>query len=780
MKNLPDFLLPCTQGGLNHFRCKMILIILLNFFTLFESASVQGQNLVPTINLFPNQITGGMDSRLNGIGRNHFFGFTNPVPSNDCKPWETRFADKMGMYRQINNQFSRGGAPVYRLGHNISDGNLSYDWNDSALPNIFPGWHWATDYKTGYDSNKGEYDLNGEENTAIQYEGYCNGWAACPQTTWQTNCPQTEERRLGAGVHRFFYAGTDQNGITLFRGRVITINYANGIVVNQASVPNNQNIQPNTTATWNAPTATLNGQTIISGRQISGPVSGQVLAQSGCYLVEYKFENGDQMAYCGFVVSVSPNSNQITLTVDPNEFYTINPATTQGTAKQRHSRQTIIKHGTIHNPSITPSSGTAWEVRAVGYDDISIFLQEAASLAASIAVVANIGTGYPEELRGLVEHLSEVGADLSYIELGSELMGFWNKGSLIDYYDITIPITPSNPFPSNAYLSPIELGQLTAPFARAIRQQDPTIPIAATSTYNMVVDFTNNGGITTIEGRVNAWLTALNQNGQLIDIFNVHNYPLNELARRNFDNAKAQDLLAVNQVFEEQVLPRIRTGIGQAGFPIDQIRFVLTESNTGESSIRNATQADKNQHNSITEGLFYAETFRMCAQNQFDALTPFAFIKAHNTGEIYTIQQGDPTNQASFDTDDPDFDILFYPNNGTVNPLYNPNGAIFRKPVFRIKKMMNEGLQPNLINFNATNIRTNPLALGGLNPVNIEELTFLPTVSDDGAFTHVLVTNLRNTANQLRLQVNGQNITTTDVVRIQGAAFNDKKPRNIR
>jgi hypothetical protein len=788
------------------------------FILTFVSCLVWGQT-VPTITVSPTTPAQKptMSSYLNGISRNHFNGFKSKgIPSLADSLLESRFDDKTRIYRNIQNSFATtgGGKNVYRLGHNISDGNFDYQ---IASYNVSqPGWHWASKYLS--DGN--------------QY------------TVFNTNSPINDS--VGAGIHRYFFLQSDPRKLQLpintnynypdvnffwnnqsvlnsdaagnwkqfnftysgfvsfqlfakvnvpdtttvggirvwvnngsgwvilkdYPGRgdnYLKINFTTPAGTNQLAfqVYKTAGSQSISASEWNlseqtdrysgyaarvnynnnattglscpkskvftlptqnfgtldlASVDTLLPTTPDEFVQIGGPkiAVGSKLSV-GIYEIDFRIMDTTtkDIAYCGYVVSVNPpaDSSKLIRLQDDIDLLISSPST----ANASNNASTILgahrklissikaprvaKKGTPEynskNEQSIYSSTTAIDTSRhflpATYDAFEHYLREADSLNANLAIVLNIATGYPEEAEGLLAYLKARTKNVAYVELGSELMGFWNKGS---GYDL--------------YYTPQKLGQGTYPFANKIKSS--TVPgiastkIATTSTYNFLLEFWNfdtigspnyvNNQISGISDRVDKWLDALTTPGGtlLVDYLNIHNYPMGELAQKNFVLAdvngivtfknpeKVKDLLAVNEAFGTTIMDSILVGVAKnTGRTIG---FVLTESNSADRSY--TAPVNLEQHLTMTEGLFYAESFLMSAKRGFEAMTPFALMRTvfqDNSDGTYSASSS-PTDPNFKIHDALDFDVLFYPNN--KKKFSSPN--VYFKPTFRVKKMISENL----------------------------------------------------------------------------------------
>jgi hypothetical protein len=732
-----------------------------------------------------------MPSYLNGIGRNHFQGYTaDNIPNNGDEWKETQLNRKMGMYRGIKNTFSGGGKKLYRLGHNISDGNATYQICDfSNVP--FPGWHWATDYKTGFSSDQWKIVQQiKEQNQDLQRDTTLNSLPGCCQitTSWDLGDYDTSQVTLGAGVHRFLYsrAQAQRDSIrpdsSVYRyfdkycGFTININYVNSITIqshrNSFSVDiptNNSGYTIPTNFVWYPTAISSIGTPIIE--QIFGPVRGETVCP-GAYLVQFRITSGDDISYCGFVLSVNRIGSWHTMVRTQDDLYlTINPSTATGTAKERHSRKVTLNHckiaygsqAALYDPNIiypysntkSDTLATAVQLHPVGYDNLEKYLSEADSLDADLSIVLNIGTGYPEEAVGLLEYLSERGYNVAFVELGSELMGTWNIGSSV--------------FGS----TPQTLGAATLRFAKRIKTDVPTTHVATTSTYNFSLDFNNNLG-QTISQKIQAWLGALTQNGICyVDYVNIHNYPNDATAKLAFDTIKVKKLLAINEALDQMIYDSVYSGINKAGLS-QQVGIVLTESNSAD---RSGTAHNRAQHITMTEAMYLAESFRAAAINHVRAFSPFALNKFVYTLGNYKLDSltGDPSHPSSYFNDDADFNILFYPNNSGLP--YEPN--VYVKPAFKAKKMLAEGLGQQIIGHTSMNPVWDTVNIQYYGNVIYPNLGIMPTLQNGTDTVHLLVLNrsMSGVSTDFRLEIDGVHLIDGSIQTLYGTNIADKQPR---
>jgi hypothetical protein len=664
-----------------------------------------------------------MSSHLNGVARNHVAGDmqdTNPATNDTWK--EQQFNTKIrDMYAGIDRNFATipgtntsGGRNVYRLGHNISDGNSNFDIDGNDVP--YPGWHWATEYGTGFGAEAWEADDQGNL--------YSKGvMPSSPSHSFE----------IGAGIHRFMYTHTVPNtgGRRIFSGFTITHNYPNSISVTECPESRTielSNDQANYTFTngntdwWDVGATPLSD---IDITHVGGPRVGQTVP-IGAYEIDFRIANrtnGD-VAYCGFVVSINNytelkivrTTTDIRGIIDPNPIL-YNPG---ATAMERHNAPVGYDHFRLSTNASTFDANLiytstqydglelACAFRPFGYDHIRFFTDELQLAEADAAIVLNIGTGYPEEAVGLVEHM---GGQLAYVELGSELMGeignvAWSKGG--DVFGLT----------------PRLLGEATLPFARAIKTVFPKTRVATTSTYNFSLDWRYTpspqgnpmGGTPfTIQERISDWINALSDGTQCyVDFVNIHTYPTNAISSSTTTSNKVTDLFSVGEVFEESVLPLVTEGLQATQFG-GSLGGVITESNTSDrqTAACSAAYLSQKEQATIVEGLYYAEIFIAGARNQVAAFTPFALFKSSvmygNTQATacaalnqpgncvipsFAIVNNDPTNIGSYIFDDPDYNLFFYPNNSGSESCYD---EIYVRPTFKAKQLLSENLGREII-----------------------------------------------------------------------------------
>jgi hypothetical protein len=784
---------------------------------LFLIGGLLGQ---ASLNVITNKnTTYPMSSYLNGAGRNHTQGYFDDVM------WsENRFDDKVALYKGIDNKFTEQGRMVYRLGHNISDGlNGTYCPATKA-----PGWHWATEYGTGYDEQYFANLIRGHED--------CNGVGIFEGRDKVTT-------RLGSGIRAFLYK-TDEE-FSFYSGFAVTLNYDNSIYLKRRYLPESYSIllldrdlfqipeyiDQIKIATGNDPLVTIH--------QIGGPSENSKVG-FGIYTMEYRITKGDDVSYWGFVIGVNSclHSSELIRT-NADELYEINPDPSLfpvGTsALVRHSKivttntfkvvdsplyECGYKESDVHidvedflrRMDIHKATENPYKLYLTEYDDLKYTLKDAAKLNADLAVVVNIATGYPEETAGLIEYLTEIGVPIAYIELGSELMGSWNKGAYLLGPNETI------------------MGQTTLPFAKKVKNHPDravsNTKIATTSTYNFTLEFdaggtpnpSNTGNFKEITKN---WLTALSDpltNRCYVDYLNIHTYPSALIANTVFNDIKFTGLMADMVAFETKVLPEVRFGIKELRFknPVD---IVVTEFNTAwekhDVCIKTNDEgmcieyapisAEKDaQPNTITEGFYFAENFMVAAENQIKALSPFALVKAtslyiYQDGQVvkqnFKVYNSDPSHPESYfeQSNEPQQSIHFYPNsmaveNATFPANSTPYTDIFVKPVFKVKKMIFENLGTQVIPKSLTVITDNPnvnaspiqYSYASNDVVDVPQFNTLTTISKDKDYLYILITN-RNAkkgedTTPFKVSVDNVLIPSAEIMYLDGKAYNDKQP----
>jgi hypothetical protein len=320
--------------------------------------------------------------------------------------------------------------------------------------------------------------------------------------------------------------------------------------------------------------------------QVGGPriVTGTKIPW-GIMEVDFRIKatNSDAIGYCGYILSVNqPNDlgevdDQMIARTSKDIYLKLASPLYAGLDSLAIRQSHAISVPEVHHPEIFPSSSgkdmnevynltpvtydpitnlplpilRAKHYLSIGYDDIDYYLQEASLLKSDLAIVANIGTGFPEEVEGLLAYLDAKKQrdpsfpKVAYLELGSELMGYWNKGS-----DHTS--------------TPTQLGKYCLPFAKRIKQNlifktTRPVKVATNSTYNFTLEFQgSNLELSSIPTRIDEWLTAMTDGNELlVDYLNIHNYPCNKLATTAFDSDKVKNLLAVNDVLRTGAIQNV-------------------------------------------------------------------------------------------------------------------------------------------------------------------------------------------------------------------------------
>ena len=198
----------------------------------------------------------------------------------------------------------------------------------------------------------------------------------------------------------------------------------------------------------------------------------------------------------------------------------------------------------------------------------------------------------------------------------------------------------------------------TRPFALAVKEYNPDVKIATTSTYNYLAQW-GFGYNNTLQGTITEWLQGYSsQSAKLIDYINLHNYPHNNIAGTVAGVGRSRSLNSIQEWFEDVGLPEI--------FEIADrydVGVIITESNSADR-VTPGTAAEKGRI-SMAEGLYFAETFMLSAKFDLASLTPFAVHKTvfPNGGDS---DGSNPTQTGFLILDMPVFDVHFYPNN-TLN-----------------------------------------------------------------------------------------------------------------
>jgi hypothetical protein len=787
-----------------------------------------------------------MSSYLNGIGRNHVVGYNanHPSISLGTNIKEQRFLEKITLYNDIQNNFSSGGKKVYRLGHNISDGNLEFAFEEWGQPFglLEPGWHWASQYGDGFISEYVNTILgNNPHGRVISQIGVPNN-------------ASTITVRLGAGTRRFiFTTDENQNHSQLnYSGFAVTINYDNHVgnllMSNYAQLPKSTTIYTTgacfkidscwVDSTQNPPVTrcikkdTTFAQAIVipngyfqsvvhavpgcTVRQVGGPLEGQAV-KKGWYEMNYRITHTNgAVGYWGFIICVSDQTIATKLVRQQRDTMLLlrpNPANhTLGTsALLRHSYVVTVKCTKLStNPQANEmlidslgqyaAANDAPTTGQYGYDDIEYTMRETSDFQADLAIVANIATGYPEELVGLLEYLRESGVKVAFVELGSELMGTWNKGGNRWLGNECITPTPQN---FTIGCTPAELASTTLPFALQMRNSPiKTISetkIALTNTYNAYFDFA------CFTGRprdvLQAWIAPFLASNA-VDYVNVHTYPAHFIGSQAFSAQKAINLVGYYQEFYTKTVPQVASLLQGTN-----VKIVITEVHTAYDALGgNAkTPPTDAQPSTMTEAIYFAEGFLGAAAQQSDAFIPFAFFKQghptnHNcsSGGDYCVQYNDPSSSGSWTTvgEDPSQQIHFYNNTTETDKFYKD---VFLKPVFKAKKMTFENLGNELItNFSlqGDSLLTDnsfeghsPYDTTGLNqaPYQVQFSrfgvlpTYQPKKGTNEASVQVLIIgrDAKNPWNYtpLRIRIDSVEVDSAEIMVLAGGSHDDKQPR---
>jgi Secretion system C-terminal sorting domain len=812
MKHFSKFRLPCTH--------QTVLRDMLHFF-LFHFlflGYLSGQQVADaSLNVTTKQSIGTMPGALNGIARNHFIGYCDdPALSGD--EWkETQRLEKLDLFGGIQHKFANAGKRMYRIGHNISDGNAEYGYFSANMTH--PGWHWATEYKTGFDQEMWVLgDPNHSNSGNKMMSGLCDG-------------SEPIFAKIGAGIHRFMFALPQATYpyVDQCMGYTVNINYPNSITFQK--VPKSHSLVfgaslPNLRDSFQVSAGVgLNVQI----QQIGGPLPGTVLPV-GSYELDFRILATDptdidrvEMSYYGVVVSIIGSNPSKKLVRTMGDTLMVLNVNKPGSIREKHREQfqliypraitSSFNAGAIQFATYSDSKGNVYPIatnsglqslekacqaRPFGYDDITVALEEAKRINADLSICINISTGFPEEAKALVDYINSEypQVKVKIIELGSELMGYWNKN------------TPQ---------SPQGLARLTRPFARHLKANFGTdqLKIATTSTYNFWTSFDNNGGLNNPQDIVRIWLSGLAaKNGSpLIDLLNIHTYPNNGTAAMQFDQAKARSLLSIADQMDSVYMPIYRRAIGQA-FSSDSARigFIITESNTGgdtectfttslDTTINGTdtilyihnnftnTPPNHKQNLTMTEAMYYGDLFALSAKQNFDAYIPFALLKPQTHYGDFNVPNGNPYDPASFIADNPEFNILFYPNNAGSTPLPYGN-QIFTKPAFKAKKLIAENLGTRKLNYVSTE-QLNHLSMAafvgwrggdscmaqGVQPTTYRSLQILPTLTNDSVFTMVINRRLPGTGNSLLdYRIDSTKAQNVQVLSMIGMSIFDKNP----
>jgi hypothetical protein len=739
-----------------------------------------------------------MSSYLNGAGRNHIAGL-NGVTTNNIT--ETRFDEKVKIYSQLDNYFSNSGNPIYRIGHNISDGNMAWQWDGGApsFASYNPGWHWARQYGDGRNQEYIATILHGQLGNPPG-----SGAPNVISALGQPNNSPSITARLAAGANRFVFLNNQT-----FAGFVVNINYRNSISLRRFALPSSQTLPIGSQVPDLIPAiraATDVGNVI---QQVGGPAptiavwtgggwqnNNNIINVPSWYEMNYRITNaaGD-VAFWSVILSFADlNSGTRVARTNADELHFIDPTPSLfpvGTSAQvRHSKIVTVNafrdgNGTIDLNNVYDANdpqvlqfGLADETGGYIYDDLRFTIEEAQRLKADLAVCVNIGTGFPEEAAGLIEYLHELGAAPAFVELGSELMGDWNKGHQFSQ-------------------TPGALGQNTLAFAQHIKfNQNPLVSstlIATTSTYSYTLEFYggpfatatcgNGAALTQIGNRVNQWIQPfMNGNECLIDFVNIHTYPTNDIKSRDFSEEKSIDLFAAIDHFKTDVLDEVRAGLACAGVA-DQVGIVITESNTAWCTepwaVSNQFQCNDQvriaQQHTITEAIYFAENFTASAENEIEALIPFAFTEQGvlATGVNFNIQNGDPSHPASWfrGNEDPQQNIHFYLNTGATQD------EVFVKPTFKAKqiifKNLGSTLLPDAATIDCPNLFSATLSR------TFESLTVLPTIDRRVNEIALLVINkdpMVGGFQDVEFTIDNTNLRNPQLMFLCGQTFSDKQP----
>jgi HYR domain/Secretion system C-terminal sorting domain/Calx-beta domain len=639
-----------------------------------------------------------------------------------------------------------------------------------------------------------------------------------------------------------------------YSGFTATVNYANSAVTTGNIKSKTIELTPHQGLYFLSDIAKVNELTVpVSGTKVRAQVGGPeiklgAVISAGIYEITYRItdtSNGN-VSYYGFILCINPPIRSFKIYRMQDDLYyelalptpmydTANfGGMTDQTILNDHSKvvsvnapMVVLSGATNSNLFINNVANTesrtdytlssfstiesskifrATHFQPESYDNLQQYINEATTLNADLAIVLNIATGYPEEALGLIAYLKKkTTRPIAYVELGSELMGYWTKGSYLDLFN-----------------TPTELGAATKPFAKKIKDAVTSTnltdnsslsstKIATTSTFNITIDFSRRTSapsnpetsLNTV-GKIQKWLEALKDgNTVLVDYINLHNYSPSGTAVQKFDENKVRHLLGVNQIFSNETLSDVQKGIDLVS-GASNVKVVLTESNSADRSTELGaeftTPINRLQQTTMTEGMFFAETFLVAGQKNIRSITPFAFT--------YTAQEqinydglnpayADNTKYDGLPTQDffkihqcTDFDVLFYPNN---NDLFNwsNNNEIITKPMFKVKKLIAENLGNTV--FKADKIKSStiydadlPLYSNGngtftTQSVEYDELGILVTKNSNEAFYRVLVINrsLPGSPGVNKLII--FNLLTTagntpSIISISGNSIYDKNP----
>jgi hypothetical protein len=618
-----------------------------------------------------------MNPHLHGVDRNHYVGYFGDG-------WKENMYDKkIEMYDAIQNNFAEKKGPIYRIGHNVTDGNAGFEAGDYNLSH--PGWHWATKYGNGF---------NEEYFSTI----YTTNTTPVLSSFGLLNTAKTTTTRLGAGVRRYCYVAQLTGGQTIFSGFVVVNNYKNSITLDYDKLPKS-NDYSNNNGDFTVPDLigkvrnAVTSSSVFEVIQIDGPAVNCKVLTPGCYELDYRITNKEgDVAYWAIIFSVNNPSNSgkivrlqddVLNVLDPNSFSTGTSALVKHSLIQTINNSRVIESTAsnynqfMDNVVETQQNAAAFDLpdlamlhQPYGYDDLELMLEEPKKLHASgLALGINISTGYPEEAEGLLEYMYELGEKVAFVELGCELMGLWNKGSY------KIANTPTN------------AGKTTMPFARKIKHStNPKIrqtKVATTSTYgytcefiegyycdNMNLNYTSHSQNGQIKEIMQDWLIQFREGNEFyIDYINLHDYPDRPTIMTPLGDEKIKKIAGNHLDFQKRVIPAIREVLSNLDLP-NPVGIVVTEANSGTN--REAVPENTVQQNSFTEALYFTESFMVAAKEKFAAHIPFALLKTSYLSDAgsFGYTNADPSHPSSFIIypQDPDNSIHFYPNTVGKNP----------------------------------------------------------------------------------------------------------------
>jgi hypothetical protein len=720
----------------------------------------------PRINLVSDPTTNYLSSYLNGISRNNYEGYIDRLGGHNY--FETKYPQKLNEFSIINNVFSHNGSPLYRVGHDIHDGVMG---NGYYTGHIHPGWHWATDYKTG--------DLFDIWKPASQQ-------APPPASICDEEI--IKPVRFGAGVHRFFFSlpkndpGLNQQVPSTkgYMGFAVNVNYEEGFTF--VHVPKSKTIYHELT---NSNQLDSEIKKIFDEFLVKDPNQQVVLPElinlgwtetmvTGNYLLQFRFRYYDSggivhVNYYGIVLSINDPIAIGSIEEHPlrtqSDVHLIIPST-GSTILEQHSvmpsvgwpvpRITTDFSILDEDGEVRPVSQNAIKLcqeGSIGYDNIMYALNDAADLNADLTFVVNTGSGSPREAVGLLEFLKTSGAPLSILELGSEMIGNWNNSTVVWRYD-------DLGFKPRDQISTEELAQWLRQFAIAIRTSPfgNSIQLALTSTWDVNCRFTN--GTDTQEG-FKILAEGMQSNGVcMINLVNIHNYPKSE-PNNNFSVNKQVWLLGANDLFENKYYDIVSDGLAAGGC---NCGLIVTESNT-------LANDDTQEMNVFMEGMYYAQTFATTANLHGGAFTPFAFCKEIGISGSNGL---DPTSPAYNRIGEKRFNLLFYNNNAEVG-----NTEIYMKPVFMLKKMLAENLGQSIINSNWEVPSPNLVANELTSTLTFEypKLYVLPTRDNKDIYALIINRDLPDQPDQeLEIHLDGQPINGAMIMSLYGRDMSSKRP----